>query len=494
MDNTKTEPAGGRVRSSIARKLSSRLFFRLLGIFISLDITICILASAAAMVYAERRAADAAAFLVRSQGAEPWEDAPERWPVTDTSFAAAEHGSAGFVFFGDPITRVLPEATKAAGRKMVFTPGGAAALMPLGEADYVLYIDVENGRACEVTVRLGGFVRLFTRAFEALLVIELITLLTKSAKDRRMIRRMLNPISELARATQTLHDASARFDPDKMAALAGQLDSINAFRLDSRIRVDGAQKELQGLATAINDMLDRINESYAAQIRFVSDASHELRTPISVIQGYANLLDRWGKNDEKTLQESIGAIKDEAANMKELVEQLLFLARGDNNTIALQEETFDLKDLAEEILGETRMIDPSHTFSRRGESAFVAADRGLVKQAVRILADNAVKYTDAGGSIILITEPGDGFSKIAVSDDGIGVPAEVLPRIFDRFVRADASRARSTGGAGLGLSIAKWIAAKHGGHMEALSREGLGTRVTLVLPATETAAGTPETE
>jgi signal transduction histidine kinase len=112
---------------------------------------------------------------------------------------------------------------------------------------------------------------------------------------------------------------------------------------------------------AINGMLDRINESYRAQVRFVSDASHELRTPISVIQGYANLLDRWGKNDEKTLQESITAIKDEAANMKDLVEQLLFLARGDNNTTSFSRRSEPFR-ACRRGLHDEQMIDTTHRF------------------------------------------------------------------------------------------------------------------------------------
>jgi signal transduction histidine kinase len=233
-------------------------------------------------------------------------------------------------------------------------------------------------------------------------------------------------------------------------------------------------------------MLDRINDSYRAQVRFVSDASHELRTPISVIQGYANLLDRWGKNDEKTLQESINAIKDEAANMKDLVEQLLFLARGDNDTILLQPEVFSLSDLAGEVVGEFTMIDATHQFEFRPGTGDIAvkADRGLIKQALRILVDNAVKYTDAGGHITLAAS-GDGVNAtLSVSDDGIGIKPEAVGHVFERFYRADASRARATGGAGLGLSIAQWIATKHDGHMEVLSREGIGTRISIVLPAT----------
>jgi signal transduction histidine kinase len=230
-------------------------------------------------------------------------------------------------------------------------------------------------------------------------------------------------------------------------------------------------------------MLDRINESYAAQARFVSDASHELRTPIAVIQGYANLLDRWGMEDEKALTESVAAIKDEAGSMQGLVEQLLFLARGDSNRIPLVRERITLPGLVEEVADESRMLESGHEFKVSGEDVAVLADRALIKQALRALVDNAVKYTDHGGDITISTARDGGFARLSVSDSGIGISPDVLPHVFDRFVRADESRARATGGAGLGLSIAQWIVSRHSGHMEALSREGIGTRITLVLPA-----------
>ena len=170
----------------------------------------------------------------------------------------------------------------------------------------------------------------------------------------------------------------------KVENLTDTLDSINAAKLDTRIPVDETEAELKNLAEAINDLLDRINESYRSQIRFVSDASHELRTPISVIEGYANLLDRWGKKDEKTLDEGIKAIKDEAANMKDLVEQLLFLARGDNNTMNLQLEHFELGKLAEEVLRESQMIDGGHEYDSRIESVRIYATK-TDQQALRIL-------------------------------------------------------------------------------------------------------------
>ena len=238
-------------------------------------------------------------------------------------------------------------------------------------------------------------------------------------------------------------------ESEELKALAGKLDEINATHLDRRIDLPGTQKELKTLAQAINAMLDRINEAYRSQMRFVSDASHELRTPIAVIQGYANLLNRWGKDDPATRQEAIDAIRQEADSMKELVEQLLFLARGDNDSMHIEMETFDLTEVAAEVLKETGMIDQTHTFSARWEGAVpVCADVGLTKQALRILVDNSIKYTPAGGHITLSAALRDGMARLSVQDEGQGIDAGSLPHVFDRFYRTDQSRARQTGGTG----------------------------------------------
>ena len=273
-------------------------------------------------------------------------------------------------------------------------------------------------------------------------------------------------------------------ESEELKALAGKLDEINATHLDRRIDLPGTQKELKTLAQAINAMLDRINEAYRSQMRFVSDASHELRTPIAVIQGYANLLNRWGKDYPATRQEAIDAIRQEADSMKELVEQLLFLARGDNDSMHIEMETFDLTEVAAEVLKETGMIDQTHTFSARWEGAVpVCADVGLTKQALRILVDNSIKYTPAGGHITLSAALRDGMARLSVQDEGQGIDAGSLPHVFDRFYRTDQSRDRRTGGTGLGLSIAKWIVDRHGGWFEVVSREGVGTRISFLLPS-----------
>ncbi|MDR1589415.1 MAG: HAMP domain-containing histidine kinase [Oscillospiraceae bacterium] len=479
--------AAGAGRVSIARKLSFRLFRRLLGALVSVDILICLITVATVIIYSERRAYETVSNTA---------DAP---PAGVGVTAADEGDGEGYIFFGEPLNRVFPYATSGAGRRLIFGASSFFDVLGPGSTDfsldYALYFraspDGSSYGVRVVSVPLGGFARSFSRAFCALLVIELIMLAVKTAGDGRFVRKLLRPITELARTARSLSDAGvaaphtalAPPDTERVAALVRGLEGIDAARIDTRIPTDGAQRELRELAVAINGMLDRITQSYKAQARFVSDASHELRTPISVIAGYANLLDRWGKNDEKTLTESIAAIKDEAEGMRALVEQLLFLARGDGDAIPLDIESFDLSDVAESVFAEMRMTSRAHAFVSKPGGAPVRADRQLIKRLIRILVDNSIKNTDPGGQISFNAFTDGGYSKISISDDGIGISPEILPRIFDRFVRADESRARSTGGAGLGLPIALWIARRHGGGIEVLSREGIGTRMTLWLPS-----------
>ena len=226
-----------------------------------------------------------------------------------------------------------------------------------------------------------------------------------------------------------------------------------------------------------------MRDSYRQQARFVNDASHELRTPIAVIQGYANMLDRWGKEDEKILDESISAIRNEADHMNHLVEQLLFLARGDSGKTSVNLGETDLSAMMQEVYEESFMIDEDHPYRYHpaGEQLIIQADAGLLKQAVRILIDNASKYTKAGDEILLeCGRAGQNEVYIQVQDTGIGMEEADVKQMFERFYRSD--EVRSYQGTGLGLSIAKWIIDKHRGHFEILSRTGLGTRIRIILP------------
>ena len=301
----------------------------------------------------------------------------------------------------------------------------------------------------------------------------------------RSARRLLKPLNRMAETAQRLTDAAAA-RPAPVMDEARVHDLEHAIeQIDIGDRLSTGDKDLKGLEDAINDLLTRMHAAYRQQAQFVSDASHELRTPIAVIQGYATMLERWGKNDPQVLEESIAAIKTESEHMKVLVEQLLFLARGDNGRQPLNPEPMDLADMIADVLEEYRMIDPDHVW-RQGklDPAPVNADPALIKQAARVLIDNAKRYTPPGRSIRLSTGTEGERAWFEVQDNGIGIDSEDVPHIFDRFFQADP--ARQKGGTGLGLSIAQWIVERHGGCFEVTSRPELGTRMRVLLPVRTT--------
>lgn len=467
---------------SIVSKLNVQLWVRSLGLFMVLNLVFLAASGVLLFVLGERKALQAVQHVelygIPAEGESRWllEQGLEIVPA-----APLKQGFA----LPNWVQEAFPPETRGALR-MVHLPRteDVPLFYILDSLRYQLELDIGE-EPIAVIIHYSSLIWVLKTLFLVLLVAQLLNLFRMMITRADLIRQVLRPISELTQQAQTLSQEKGPLSVGEMQALAGTLDEINAARLDTRIDLDGTQDELKELAVAINRLLERINESYRLQARFVSDASHELRTPIAAIQGYANLLDRWGKNDPDALQESIDAIKEEAANMKDLVEQLLFLARGDNNTMHLDLERFDLGSLAETIYRETEMIDGGHVFKLEVGEGFVFADQGLVKQAGRILVDNAIKYTPAGGTIRIMVTASEGKVWFTVQDSGIGIPPDDIPYIFDRFYRADESRARATGGTGLGLSIAKWIAERHGGYLEVLSREDFGSRISLVLPQSD---------
>lgn len=293
------------------------------------------------------------------------------------------------------------------------------------------------------------------------------------------VRSKLRPLQEFADAALRLSNMDGEIE-QRYQKLENAIDMLSPAEDDQKLATGDA--ELAGLETAVNKLMSRMRDSYRQQARFVSDASHELRTPIAVIKGYADLLDRWGKTDEKILDESIQAIKSESENMQHLVEQLLFLARGDSGRTTLNITDFDITEVMKEVCEESAMIDQKHTYMFEGENPVPArGDVSLIKQAARILIENAAKYTPEGGEIKLRSLVADGNPAFSVQDSGIGISESDIPHIFDRFYRADDSRSKQTGGSGLGLAIAKWIVERHGGRFEVISRKDIGTRITVIL-------------
>lgn len=298
--------------------------------------------------------------------------------------------------------------------------------------------------------------------FCALMLINIIFIVITIRIGSKASRKMLKPIENMTNTVK----------------------NIDVNVLSTRLDINGAQDELKDLAITFNSMLNRIEKSYDEQKQFVSDASHELRTPISVIQGYANLLKRWGKDDRDVLEEAIDAIKTESESMKELIEKLLFLARGDNSRQRIEITNFQINKLIDEIIKETMLIDKEHEIiNNQNHNINIDADYNLLKEAIRVFIDNSIKYTPVNGKIIVDSSLKDSSQvMISVEDTGIGINREDLPNIFNRFYRADKSRTKKTGGTGLGLAIAKWIILKHKGSINVKSKINEGTKITIVLP------------
>ena len=258
-----------------------------------------------------------------------------------------------------------------------------------------------------------------------------------------------------------------------------------------------ASEELGRLANALNSLLARLEKSFASMRRFVADASHELKTPLTVMRaGVERAL-----TDQKTNPEAMVALEETLVgvrHMTELVDALLTLARVDEGRMELHTEPVDLAELLTEtyetaqILGEQAGVEVSLDVG--DQPAVVSADRGRIRQLIMNLVTNAVKYTNAGGSVALGVSVGNDAVTISVRDTGIGIAPGDVDRVFDRFWRADLARSRTgdRAGIGLGLSIARWIAEAHGGSIGVTSRPGRGSVFTVTLPVRrEPASGTP---
>lgn len=272
-----------------------------------------------------------------------------------------------------------------------------------------------------------------------------------------------------------------------IVTMTDQVKDMSANNLSTRLNVSGTKDELKDLALTFNQMLNDIQKSYEREKQFVSDASHELRTPIAVIKGYAGMLNRWGKDDPAILDESIQAILGETDNMHSLVESLLFIARNDKGSLKMDTTEFNFTDLVTEIVKETRLIDSQHEIVDTLESnIYIHGSLDKLKQALRIFIDNSIKYTPDSGQIKISLRRSEHHSIIILSDNGIGISKEDLPNIFDRFYRADKSRTKMRenqhGGTGLGLSIAKIIIEQHGGTIHVASELNEGTTFTIFLP------------
>jgi len=260
------------------------------------------------------------------------------------------------------------------------------------------------------------------------------------------------------------------------------IEGIQANRLNERIQVPKGRDEVARLAATFNNMLVRIERSFERQARFVADASHEFRTPLTTIQGYADLLRRWGKDDPNVLNKAIAVIHTEAERLRNLANDLLTLASLEAASNELPQRT-QAGAVMDEVIESLAPLHPHVTIAKNFQRApEVVIAPAHLKQIVTNLVDNAIKHTPVGGRIevkIVDTPP---FVTLQVKDNGHGIPAEDLPFIFERFYRVDKARGRRAGGTGLGLAIVKGLVDLYQGTIQVESEMGRGTTVTIRLP------------
>jgi len=269
---------------------------------------------------------------------------------------------------------------------------------------------------------------------------------------------------------------------EEIATTAQHISSTN---LHERIQPEGYPSELASLAGTFNQMLDRLEESFDRISRFSADIAHDLRTPVNNIRGEAEVaLARARTVDE--YREVLGSCLEEAVRLSNLISDLLFLARAESPLGHLHWARVDVGELLSSVReyyeGAAAEGGISLTTANGDKPVTAELDRMLVQRAVGNLVANAVAHTPRGGSVVLQANAEADSVRIEVSDTGVGIPTDALPKVFDRFFRVDQSRSQASGGTGLGLAIVQSIMALHNGNAEIQSQPGHGTRVTLRMP------------
>lgn len=267
--------------------------------------------------------------------------------------------------------------------------------------------------------------------------------------------------------------------------IANTARHITSTNLQERIHPEGYPSELAFLAGTFNQMLDRLEESFERISRFTADIAHDLRTPVNNIRGEAEVaLARVRSVTE--YKDALGSCLEESVRLSDLIGDLLFLARAESPAAHLHLAPINVSELLENVREyyEASAVEAgiSLTTSAAGAPVTAKLDRSLLQRAVGNLVANAVAHTPPGGSVVLEANADAGGVRIEVSDTGLGIPPEDLPRVFDRFFRVDTSRSQASGGTGLGLAIVKSITQLHGGTVEIASQLGKGTRVMLRMP------------
>jgi heavy metal sensor kinase len=305
----------------------------------------------------------------------------------------------------------------------------------------------------------------------------------ESMRNLVVVFLVLGPSLLMAAALVGFFLAGKAFKPIREIARTTRHITVN--NLDERITVPVARDDIGQLATTINGMLDRLSLSFQKTAQFTADASHELRTPLTIMQGELEIALRGERSVEEYI-DTLGSSLEEVERMSRIVNDLLLLSKSDMGQETMQHESVDLESLIEgllppfKLMAEEQQIELSSSLA---EVDMVCGDQLKLRQLLVNLLTNAIRYTSAGGKVNLMVKNVESGVEIAVADTGIGIPAEDIPRIFDRFYRADKARSRQYGGSGLGLSIVKSIVNSHEGTIKVDSVVGEGSVFKVVLPS-----------
>lgn len=262
-------------------------------------------------------------------------------------------------------------------------------------------------------------------------------------------------------------------------------DIRNGKSTEKRIRLGSKGKEIDDLVLMFNDMLDGAQRSLEAQKRFTSDVSHEIRSPLTSLRGNIEVTLRKKRSPEE-YEELLRNNLADIIRISRISDNLLLLARADNNILEIRRQWFDIGILLERVVEQLRFKADRAGLSVTGEYAEcleVSGDVELIEQAFTNIVDNAIKYSGKGGDIKITARKQGGFATVLFKDTGIGIAEKDLPHIFERFYRADKAHSRKLGGTGLGLAITQWIIQAHEGRVEVRSVEGSGTDFLVRLPA-----------
>jgi two-component system, OmpR family, sensor kinase len=398
--------------------------------------------------------------------------------------------------FRDHVFAIFDEAGNIVVSSQDVPPAAAANGGPLSSRSFQRFLDASSR-----TDRLFGKVkggedgyRAFARRFSSSGKTYTLVILQSLHAQQEMLEEVTATFAWVIPIAIVLASVGGYFLARKslapVVAMSSQAGRIGAANLHERLAVQNERDELGHLAQSFNSLLDRLSQSFERQQRFMADASHELRTPVAILRGEAEVALSQQVRSLAEYRESLEVLQQEATRLTHIVEDLFTLTRADAGQYPLQRRDFYLDELLGECVHSARTLALAKKISLHLEESSespIHADESLLRRMILNLLDNAIKYTPEGGRVtVTCNRAGDEYV-VSIADTGGGIPAELQPRIFERFFRADKARSRAENGggagAGLGLSISRWIAEAHHGRLELARSDSAGSIFTACLPA-----------